>query len=174
MGKRAINDPRWVAAVRAAEQHAKQAQRATSGKYKHAHDYAMARAWGTKSVPWSVDYGFKVQEFISQWNAREAAQQKEIEAQKAKQQELIRLQQIEKERQIELQKALEAEEKRQIEEANKAAKRRRDTAVWQNVTQGRRPRLRPVRRGGSPAPANFKPQPRPAKKPQNWSRFKTW
>ena len=63
---------------------ARQADAATSGKWKHARDYAMKVAWGTKSRPWRIDYGDKALSFVNRWNAAEAAAKKAQEERKAR------------------------------------------------------------------------------------------
>ncbi len=63
---------------------ASQADSATSGKWKAAKDYAMKVAWGTKSMPWRVDYGRHALNFVSRWDAAEAAAKKAQEERKAR------------------------------------------------------------------------------------------
>ena len=63
---------------------ARQADAATSGKWKHARDYAMKVAWGTKSRPWRIDYGDKALSFVNRWDAAEAAAKKAQEERKAR------------------------------------------------------------------------------------------
>tara|TARA_B110000014_G_C20115292_1_gene588843 strand:- start:499 stop:1215 length:717 start_codon:yes stop_codon:yes gene_type:complete len=63
---------------------ARQADSATSGKWKHARDYAMKVAWGTKSRPWRIDYGNKALSFVNRWDAAEAAAKKAQEERKAR------------------------------------------------------------------------------------------